>query len=243
MAAAREPGRGREEAGLRERAAARVRQRGGVLLEEAVERSRPSVVAERLRVNGLWFAQAAPARSVAWVVARAQPVAAAKPTRPEAELRNLEVRRPPIAVVPVEADPRTWKQFGWCAIRTANGPRARLSEVDQVELTRFLSVERCRTRCNRNRASSRSRRIVGSGSQIAGTRSRHDSSANTRASILSVLHANGANPLTFLASATNTSQPASSSVSRTNRAPFIDSITARTRCPRTRRASPPQAVG
>jgi uncharacterized membrane protein YgaE (UPF0421/DUF939 family) len=55
---------------LRERAAARVRQRGGVLLEEAVERSRPSIVAERLRVNGLWFAQAALATSVAWVVAR-----------------------------------------------------------------------------------------------------------------------------------------------------------------------------
>jgi uncharacterized membrane protein YgaE (UPF0421/DUF939 family) len=70
MAAARESGRGPEEAGLRERAAARVRQRGGVLLEEAVERSRPSIVAERLRVNGLWFAQAALATSVAWVVAR-----------------------------------------------------------------------------------------------------------------------------------------------------------------------------
>jgi uncharacterized membrane protein YgaE (UPF0421/DUF939 family) len=41
-----------------------------VLLEEAVERSRPSIVAERLRVNGLWFAQAALATSVAWVVAR-----------------------------------------------------------------------------------------------------------------------------------------------------------------------------
>jgi hypothetical protein len=103
---------------------------------------------------------------------------------------------------------------------------------------RFLSVVRCRTRCNLNRASSRSRRIVGSGSQIAGTRSRHDSSASTRASILSVLHASGASPLTFLASATNTSQPASSSVSCTNRAPFIDSITARTRRPPTRRANP-----
>jgi uncharacterized membrane protein YgaE (UPF0421/DUF939 family) len=55
---------------LRERAAVRVRQRGGVLLEEAVERSRPSIVAERLRVNGLWFTQAALATSAAWVVAR-----------------------------------------------------------------------------------------------------------------------------------------------------------------------------
>ena len=41
-----------------------------MLLEEAVERSRPSIVAERLRVNGLWFTQAALATSVAWVVAR-----------------------------------------------------------------------------------------------------------------------------------------------------------------------------
>jgi hypothetical protein len=46
-----------------------------------------------------------------------------------------------------------------------------------------------------------SRRIVGSGNQTAGTRSRQDNSASTRASILSVLHVNGASPLTFLASA------------------------------------------
>jgi uncharacterized membrane protein YgaE (UPF0421/DUF939 family) len=70
MAAAKDPGRGSHEAGLRERAAAQVRQRGAVLLEEAVERSRPSIVAERLRVNGLWFAQAALATSVAWVLAK-----------------------------------------------------------------------------------------------------------------------------------------------------------------------------
>jgi uncharacterized membrane protein YgaE (UPF0421/DUF939 family) len=70
MAGARESGRSPEEAGLRERAAARVRHRGGVLLEEAVERSRPSIVAERLRVNALWCAQAALATSVAWVLAR-----------------------------------------------------------------------------------------------------------------------------------------------------------------------------
>jgi uncharacterized membrane protein YgaE (UPF0421/DUF939 family) len=70
MAAAKGSGRDDAEAGLRERAAAHVRERGGVLLEEAVERSRPSTVAERLRANGLWFAQAALATSVAWVVAR-----------------------------------------------------------------------------------------------------------------------------------------------------------------------------
>jgi hypothetical protein len=45
------------------------------------------------------------------------------------------------------------------------------------------------TRCNRKRAGSRSRQMLGSGSQIAGTRSRQESSASTLASILSVLHA------------------------------------------------------
>ena len=48
---------------------------------------------------------------------------------------------------------------------------------------------------------------LGVGSQIAGTRSRNDSSASTRASILSVLHASGASPLTRCASAISTSQP------------------------------------
>jgi hypothetical protein len=66
--------------------------------------------------------------------------------------------------------------------------------------------------------------------------------ANTRASILSVLHASGARPLTFCASATSTSQPSSSSVSCTNRAPFIDSITARTRPALTRATRMAQAV-
>jgi hypothetical protein len=51
-----------------------------------------------------------------------------------------------------------------------------------------------------------------------GTRSRADSVASTRASILSVSHANGARPLTLVASAINTSQPCSSSRSWTNRA-------------------------
>jgi hypothetical protein len=66
------------------------------------------------------------------------------------------------------------------------------------------------------------------GSQIAGTKSRRESSASTQASILSVLQANGARPLTFCASAISTCQPASSSWSCTNRAPFIDSIAAYT---------------
>jgi hypothetical protein len=46
--------------------------------------------------------------------------------------------------------------------------------------------QRCQAqRQNRKRASSRSRWIEGSGSQISGTRSRRESAANTRASILS----------------------------------------------------------
>ena len=79
--------------------------------------------------------------------------------------------------------------------------------VISVECTRFFSVERCLTRCSRQREISRSRRSSTVGSQIAGTRSRNDSSASTPESILSVLHASGASPLTFCASATSTSQP------------------------------------
>jgi uncharacterized membrane protein YgaE (UPF0421/DUF939 family) len=57
------------EAPLRARAAAQVRERGSALLEEAAERSRPSIVAARLKANLLWFAQAAIATSLAWVIA------------------------------------------------------------------------------------------------------------------------------------------------------------------------------
>jgi hypothetical protein len=71
-----------------------------------------------------------------------------------------------------------------------------------VACTRFLSATRWRTRCSRHRARSRSARTSGVGSQIAGTNSRRLSSASTQASIRSVLHANGARPLTFWASAT-----------------------------------------
>ena len=93
---------------------------------------------------------------------------------------------------------------------------------------RFFNAVRWRTRCSRQRARSRSARTAGVGSQIAGTRSRRDSSASTQASILSVLQASGASPLTFWASAISTCQPAISSWSCTNRAPFIDSIAAYT---------------
>jgi uncharacterized membrane protein YgaE (UPF0421/DUF939 family) len=62
--------RSEAEAPLRARAAAQVRERGSGLLEEAAERSRPSIVAARLKANLLWFAQAALATSVAWVIAK-----------------------------------------------------------------------------------------------------------------------------------------------------------------------------
>jgi hypothetical protein len=82
---------------------------------------------------------------------------------------------------------------------------------------------------------------LGSGSQLAGTSSRRDSSARTQASIRSVLPASGASPLTFCASAICTSHPSSSSWSWTNRAPFIDSIAAATGSPNPAscRTSPP----
>jgi uncharacterized membrane protein YgaE (UPF0421/DUF939 family) len=54
----------------RERGAARVRERGGALLEEAAERSRPRTVLERLRANWRWFAQAALATAASWWLAR-----------------------------------------------------------------------------------------------------------------------------------------------------------------------------
>ena len=53
----------------RERGAAQVRERGVALLEEAAEQSRPHIVAERLRINGRWFVQAALATALAWAAA------------------------------------------------------------------------------------------------------------------------------------------------------------------------------
>jgi uncharacterized membrane protein YgaE (UPF0421/DUF939 family) len=50
--------------------AARARQRGAALFEEAVERSRPSIIAERLRANLAWLTQSALASAVAWVLAQ-----------------------------------------------------------------------------------------------------------------------------------------------------------------------------
>jgi uncharacterized membrane protein YgaE (UPF0421/DUF939 family) len=54
---------------LRERGATEVRERGVALLEEAVERSRPRTVVERLRANARWFVQAALATALAWEAA------------------------------------------------------------------------------------------------------------------------------------------------------------------------------
>jgi uncharacterized membrane protein YgaE (UPF0421/DUF939 family) len=57
-------------ADARNDAAARARERGSALLEEAVERSRPSIIAERLRANVGWLAQAGLATAAAWVLAQ-----------------------------------------------------------------------------------------------------------------------------------------------------------------------------
>jgi hypothetical protein len=50
--------------------AARARERGTALLEEAVQRSRPGIIAERLQANVGWLAQAALATAAAWVLAQ-----------------------------------------------------------------------------------------------------------------------------------------------------------------------------
>ena len=106
--------------------------------------------------------------------------------------------------------------------------RAGVPEGEQADRMRFFNAVRCRTRWRRKRASSRSQRTAGSGSQMAGTRSFRLNSASTWASMRSVLRARGAIPFTFWALAISTDQPYSSKVSCTKRAPFIDSMTART---------------
>jgi hypothetical protein len=54
----------------REGGAARALERGSALLEGAAERSRPRTVAERLKANARWFAQAALSTALAWTLAR-----------------------------------------------------------------------------------------------------------------------------------------------------------------------------
>jgi uncharacterized membrane protein YgaE (UPF0421/DUF939 family) len=56
--------------GRRQLAAARARERGSEMLEGAVERSRPRIVADRLRTNTAWFAQAALATAASWTLAQ-----------------------------------------------------------------------------------------------------------------------------------------------------------------------------
>ena len=96
---------------------------------------------------------------------------------------------------------------------------------------RFIAEVRIRTRCIRRRSRSRSARSSSDGIHSSGTRSRRHSSASTRASTLSVLHASGATSRTLRACATCTSQPAAASVSRTQIAPLIISTHARTSRP------------
>jgi hypothetical protein len=59
------------------------------------------------------------------------------------------------------------------------GDRARVPEGDQRSVDAVLQRRAVADRCNLKRASSRSRRTDGSGSQISGTRSRADSVAST----------------------------------------------------------------
>ena len=110
---------------------------------------------------------------------------------------------------------------------------------------RFIAEARIRTRCVRRRSRSRSARSSSGGTHSSGTRSRRASSASTRASTLSVLHASGATSRTLRACAICTRQPAAASSSRTQIAPLIISTTARTSVPRsiTNLARPSASAG
>src|SRR5215207_9759127 len=108
------------------------------------------------------------------------------------------------------------------------GDRAGPAEVDQGRVDPILERRFVLDQVEAKLASSRRVLTLGSGSQIVGTRSRWQSVAKTKESILSVLQASGARPLTFWASAISTDQPARSRVSWTILAPVIDSITAQT---------------
>ncbi len=88
--------------------------------------------------------------------------------------------------------------------------RSRSSEIRSPHCVsrpkiRFIADARNRTRCIRRRSCSRSARSSSDGSQSAGTKSRRQSSASTRASTLSVLQASGATSRTLRACATCTS--------------------------------------
>ena len=110
---------------------------------------------------------------------------------------------------------------------------------------RFIAEARIRTRCIRRRSRSRSARSSSDGIHSSGTRSRRHSSASTRASTLSLLHASGATSRTLRACAICTRQPAASSRSRTQTAPLIISTHAFTCVPSasTSLASPSSSAG
>jgi hypothetical protein len=79
----------------------------------------------------------------------------------------------------------------------ASGARRRCSEMRRPHCVcrpkmRFIADARIRTRCIRRCSRSRSARSSSDGIHSSGTKSRRASSANTRASTLSVLHASGA---------------------------------------------------
>ena len=89
--------------------------------------------------------------------------------------------------------------FPWAEAFCADWRDRPYFKGDQGCVDWFLSPVRCRTRCSRNRARSRSARTPGLGSQMAGTKSLRASSASTQASIRSVLQARAAKPFTFWA--------------------------------------------
>jgi hypothetical protein len=105
---------------------------------------------------------------------------------------------------------------------------------------RFFVDVRSRTRCMRRLSRSRSARSSSDAIHSSGTRSRRHSSASTRASTRSVLHASGAISRTLRACAIWTRQPTAASWSRTQIAPLIISTHACTSVPTrsTSRASP-----
>jgi hypothetical protein len=155
----------------------------------------------------------------------------------------------PIAVGPRRCRPRlgmAGRPRSWRATRRT-GPRPdRAARGRGGSPARFFRATRWWTRWRRKRAAPvrRARRL---GDEISGTRSRRLSPAGTRAPVRSVLPArvHGPSPA---ASAIATSQPWSSGVSWTKRAPCIDPITAQALSPRratsrARRASPSASGG
>ena len=87
------------------------------------------------------------------------------------------------------------------------GDRAGAPEADQRRVDPVLELRSVLHQVEAKASELALSAHFGSGSQIAGTRSRWERTARTRASIRSVFTASGASPLTFWASAISTSQP------------------------------------